>query len=255
MRWSPARFIPESSRTPAHDDARLWMRFGFFTWEVDVAQAPWMRTSSGTSPVGAGERHVVRLLLSGGGPRGRFVGGGKAVVVASAPAIMQLEFQQSFLFMTLEVPQISSIQSAGRSSCTQSRQSMVVDFLVNRSGNFQGPLLAQCLVREWIHVLRQSWVRLHVVTHFLRQGGTSDPEVCFVLLSSRGLEKRAQSMLQLACRGICTWKFGHYLHEPLVIRSHLFAVGAFRQRIFLEPSSAHSCECSRAGGCRSRREL
>ena len=33
------------------------------------------------------------------------------------------------------------------------------------------------LVRQWIRVLRQFCVLLNVVTHFLRQGGTSDPEV------------------------------------------------------------------------------
>ena len=48
------------------------------------------------------------------------------------------------------------------------------------------------LVRQWIHVLCQSWVLLVVVTHLLRQGGTSDPEVYLVPLSNRGLEKRAE---------------------------------------------------------------
>ena len=104
------------------------------------------------------------------------------------------------------------------------------------------------LVRQWMHDLRRSWVLLNVFTHFLRQGGTSDSEVYLVLLSSRGVEKCAQSVLQLACRGGCTWKFGHYLHEPLGICSHLFAVRAFRQRIFWSPRALSVVSARGPGG-------
>ena len=53
--------------------------------------------------------------------------------------------------------------------------------------------------------------------------------------ASRGLEKCAQSMLQWYYRGGCTWKFGHYLCEPLASGSHLFAVRASPHRSFLSP--------------------
>ena len=60
------------------------------------------------------------------------------------------------------------------------------------------------------------------------------------------------SMLQLLSS--CTWKSVHYFCEPSVFsaffRSHNFALVDF-----LGPSSSHSCECSRAGGARSRREF
>ena len=48
-------------------------------------------------------------------------------------------------------------------------------------------------------------------------------------------EKCAQSMLQVHCRGGCTWKSGHYFHEPLASGSHLFAVRAFPQKSFSGP--------------------
>ena len=59
---------------------------------------------------------------------------------------------------------------------------------------------------------------------FLREDGD---EVDVVLLS-RGI----QSMLQLLCRGVRTWKSGYYFHEPLVFDSHVFAVRACRRRVF-----------------------
>ena len=82
---------------------------------------------------------------------------------------------------------------------------------------FLGPFPAHCWFGR-VHVLRQSWVLLNVVTHFRRQGGTSDPGVFLVLLSSSCLEKRAQLMFQLACRG--------FLHVEI------WTLFAFRQRFF-----------------------
>ena len=64
---------------------------------------------------------------------------------------------------------------------------------------FRSTLRAQCLVRQWIHVLRQflgAFERART-----RQGGTSDPEVDFVPLSGCGTEKCAQSMLRSIARG------------------------------------------------------
>ena len=106
------------------------------------------------------------LARSCGGPRGRLVGGGMAEGVASATAIMQLELQQSFLFMILEVPQIQfnpecrtfqmHAERAGygvRRSCEPQRQVSAVHF---RRGctvpktvefskvQFGSPLPAQC---------------------------------------------------------------------------------------------------------------
>ena len=77
-------------------------------------------------------------------------------------------------------------------------------------------------VRQWTRVLRQlgAFGRTSI---FLREDGDSDPEVDFVLLS-RGI----QSMFQLLCRGVRTWKSGYYFHEPLVFDSHVFAVRACR---------------------------
>ena len=190
--------------------------------------------------------------------------------VASATAIMQLELQQSFLFMILEVPQIQfnpecrtfqmHAERAAygvRRSCEPQRHVSAVHFrrgctVPKTVGVFKGsvrePSSGTMLVRQWMHDLRRSWVLLNVFTHFLRQGGTSDSEVYLVLLSSRGVEKCAQSVLQLACRGGCTWKFGHYLHEPLWNLQSFVRRQGISAEDFLEPSSALSCECSRAGG-------
>ena len=52
-------------------------------------------------------------------------------------------------------------------------------------------------------------------------------------------------MLQLPCP---TWKFGHYFNEPFVFSTSAFAVRVFAGEEFFQPSSTHSCECSRAPG-------
>ena len=54
-------------------------------------------------------------------------------------------------------------------------------------------------------------------------------------------------MLQLLSS--CTWKSVHYFYEPPVF-SAFSTVKNFALVDFLEPSSTHRCECSRAGGWR-----
>ena len=59
------------------------------------------------------------------------------------------------------------------------------------------------------------------------------------------LKRSAQSIYVLLSR--CTWKSVHYFYEPPVSFQH-FQRRIFARVDFLEPSSTHTCECSRAGG-------
>ena len=122
-----------------------------------------------------------RLMAAPVGGRSGVV---KTVVVASAPVIMQ----QSFLFIFLEVPQIQfnsecrtcmqSVHGYGRRSCE----------LCRKSHSFHRRSSGVLFVRNaWVDsgymLCNGSRVLLDVLTHCLREGGNSDPEVDFVLLS------------------------------------------------------------------------
>ena len=101
-----------------------------------------------------------------------------------------------------------------------------------------------------VHVMRQFGCFWTYFTHFLREGGNSEPPSCSP--ASR-CEKCAQSMLQLHTelvpRGNLTC-----LHEPRVSDRQLSSVRAFPQKSFWEPSMTRSCELSKARGWRERRE-
>ena len=93
-----------------------------------------------------------------------------------------------------------------------------------------------------------SWVLLDVLTHFLREGGTSDLEVHFILLSGvswfwKGVHSRRFSCTtEVVARGnldtICV--------SPLHLVVVFVRRQALPQKSFLEPSMTHSCELSRA---------
>ena len=134
-----------------------------------------------------------------------------AVMVGCAPVITQLEFQQSFLFMFLEVPQIQfnfrvpDIPVVRRDGYaqrqTEQNTSQVQGMVVGSDSSSSSPsawancaenpsslvwsLLAQRLVRQCIHVLRQlRGASGRTSPHFLREGGNSDPLVSGVGLRS-----------------------------------------------------------------------
>ena len=184
------------------------------TWRATGVGGSGTRIDSGTA-CGLPLRTGHGLARSCGAFVGSRSGVAKAVVVASALAIMQLGFQQSFLFMILEVP-----VPVNRSDKFQ-QFAVVVGALCRKPSSLHrcssGPSSGTMLVQQWIHVLQHFLGAFERVHTFLRQGGTSDSAAYLVLLSGRGLEQRAQSMLQLACRGMCTWKFRHYLLEPQVL--------------------------------------
>ena len=94
-----------------------------------------------------------------------------------------------------------------------------------------GTLLAQRLVRQWIHALRLFLGLLDVLTHFLREGENLG---LVKSILSRGMEMCAQSMLQLLLPRCSMWKSGHYFHEPLALGSHL-STRRFRRRVFGSP--------------------
>ena len=104
--------------------------------------------------------------------------------------------------------------------------------------------VAQCLARQWLHVMRQfGCSSTYFGVFFLREDGTSDPEVDSVLLSG-------VSWYGEVCTvdAPVTWKSGYHFHEPLASCSHLSAVRAFPQTNFWERSMARSCELWRAWG-------
>ena len=102
--------------------------------------------------------------------------------------------------------------------------------------------VAQRLVRQWMHDMRQFLVAFGRAHGFLREDGTSDPDVDSVLL--------CVSRFGEVCTvdASVTWKSGHYFHNPLASCSRLVAVRAFPQKSFLELSMTQSCELSRARG-------
>ena len=85
-------------------------------------------------------------------------------------------------------------------------------------------------MRQWIHSLPLSWVLLNVLTLLLRDGGTSDPEVEFVLLSWRLVVWRSvhSRCSEVLARGNLETTFMSLLASG----SHLFAVRAFTQKSF-----------------------
>ena len=76
--------------------------------------------------------------------------------------------------------------------------------------------------------------------------GISAPLAVFPMIAG-SLPRSAQSIFLLLLS--CAWKSVHYFYEAPVF-SGIFHVRNFARVDFLEPSSTHRCECSRAGGWR-----
>ena len=92
-----------------------------------------------------------------------------------------------------------------------------------------------------------SWVLLDVLTHFLHE---KEPRILKSIsscsLASRGMEKCAQSVLQLYGGG--TWKSGHHFHEPLVSDNQFVRRQGFAGEKFLSPRWLTAVRCRGLGG-------
>ena len=90
---------------------------------------------------------------------------------------------------------------------------------------------AQCLARQWLHVMRHFGSLWTYFALFAREGGNSDPEVDFVLLFG-GMEKCAQVILQFHCRGGPTWRSDATFMSRLHLAVTCPRTGRFRRRVF-----------------------
>ena len=139
---------------------------GVYWWRVGTSFAQW--TPPRGSPPGQGGKEILA-----GAP------------VGDVPAIMQLMFQQSKI--SLVVPQIQ-FQSVGHSSLVRTVQNCAADH-----GDLTGPDAPRCcaMTGAWV---RNAWFDSGYIScvssrtaswtnssHFLREGGTLDPQVdsCF----------------------------------------------------------------------------
>ena len=198
---------------------------------------------------------------------------GWPVVVVDALVIMQLEFHQSFVFLLVEVPQISStsvfrtFQVCVRTSQVQvllvdvlvhcsdklKQFTFVVGVLVQKTAEFSqaqfgryslgatlGSTVDTCVATvpgclwTWSHI-----VHVKAEPRILKSISSCSP-------ASRGLEKCAQSMLQLHWLHVEIWPL--FARAPCVWQSFVRPSGRFRRGVFFEPSVFHSCELSRARG-------
>ena len=80
-------------------------------------------------------------------------------------------------------------------------------------------------------------------THFLLEGGDSDPDVNFVVLS--GVWWYGEGCTVDASVALPRWL---YIREPFAPGSHLSAVRTFPQKSFWERSMTHSCELVEGSG-------
>ena len=136
-------------------------------------------------------------------------------------------------------------------------------------------VVAQCLVRLWIHVMHHSGWLLEEFYDFLR-GWVSrllrsilrpgrhvvDKGGGMFLTGFAGLTPLVQCSHDcrqfadrcFSCSRVALGKLYIIFCEPPVF-SDIFHVRNFARVDFLEPSSTHRCECSRAGVWRCRREF
>ena len=101
------------------------------------------------------------------------------------------------------------------------------------------PFVAQCLVRRWVHAMRQVLVFFWRV-FFVKANSFSEVDSRPALLGPRSLEKCAQFLLRVAL-GCYTLKSEHYFHELRVFGSHCSLFQFCVRRVF-------SCVRHRRGG-------
>ena len=126
-----------------------------------------------------------------------------------------------------------SLRALWTSSSCASREQIAQKTLSFSQVQFRGPLRAQCLVRQWIHVLRQFLGAFERPSHIFYV--KVEPRILKFISPAVVWSSVHSRCFSWPAGGGCTWKFGHYLHEPLVSGTHFSPSGHFRRGFFGSP--------------------